>query len=325
MGITYFTNLVYDQIRYAVSSGDCAPFVGHNAFLRWNAIQYISYDCEDDNREKWWYVMPQGLESQAYIGTGPNYLFPRTSTCLCASKQPDTLSILLHTLRQMVSCFRKVFLLPYTTNLLVGYAIFSSNCCASLTIQSTGEVCLWLLGTHVSSTQGLASSRSHHTNLPHVPQITYAPCLKVHPDGVYRYLLRHCHGLDRLAGQLLHGRLVPAESRSFLLPELQHLLRHRHRIHLARQCLPRGHALPCRQQAFARWIVGEFQMGSVDDHFHGYVLREVLKWIMPMANVSGGMSMHVSQALLSHLFSIDMRYVVLVTSLPLHNRFQSHC
>jgi hypothetical protein len=53
-GITYFTNLVYDQIRYAVSSGDCAPFVGHNAVLRWSAIQYISYECPDDNREKWW-------------------------------------------------------------------------------------------------------------------------------------------------------------------------------------------------------------------------------------------------------------------------------
>jgi len=67
MGITYFTNLVYDQIRYAVSSGDCAPFVGHNAFLRWNAIQYISYECEDDNREKWWYVMLQLPRNRAYI------------------------------------------------------------------------------------------------------------------------------------------------------------------------------------------------------------------------------------------------------------------
>jgi len=66
-------------------------------------------------------------------------------------------------------------------------------------------------------------------------------------------------------------------------------------------------------------------MGSIDDHFHGYVSYEDLKWVVLVANFSGGMSMHVSQALLSHLFSIDMRYVVLVTSLSLHNRLQSHC
>lgn len=53
-GITFFTNLVYTQIRYAVANGDVAPFVGHNAILRWSAIQSIAYDCPDDNREKYW-------------------------------------------------------------------------------------------------------------------------------------------------------------------------------------------------------------------------------------------------------------------------------
>jgi len=53
-GITFFTNLVYTQIRYAVANGDVAPFVGHNAFLRWSAVQHIAYDCPDDNREKYW-------------------------------------------------------------------------------------------------------------------------------------------------------------------------------------------------------------------------------------------------------------------------------
>jgi cellulose synthase/poly-beta-1,6-N-acetylglucosamine synthase-like glycosyltransferase len=38
-GITYFTNLVYTAIRFSVGSGEVAPFVGHNAFLRWQAIQ----------------------------------------------------------------------------------------------------------------------------------------------------------------------------------------------------------------------------------------------------------------------------------------------
>lgn len=53
-GITFFTNLVYTQIRYAVANGDVAPFVGHNAVLRWSAMQQIAYDCEDDQREKYW-------------------------------------------------------------------------------------------------------------------------------------------------------------------------------------------------------------------------------------------------------------------------------
>lgn len=43
MGITFFTNLIYTAIRYAVANGDVAPFVGHNAILRWQALQDISY------------------------------------------------------------------------------------------------------------------------------------------------------------------------------------------------------------------------------------------------------------------------------------------
>lgn len=46
--------MVYTEIKYAVASGDIAPFVGHNAFLRWSAIQFIGYYSEEDGREKWW-------------------------------------------------------------------------------------------------------------------------------------------------------------------------------------------------------------------------------------------------------------------------------
>ncbi|KAL1887207.1 hypothetical protein Sste5346_010361 [Sporothrix stenoceras] len=62
MGITFFTNLIYTAIRYAVANGDVAPFVGHNAFLRWSALQEISYqdgeiepDCNSTTPyEKFW-------------------------------------------------------------------------------------------------------------------------------------------------------------------------------------------------------------------------------------------------------------------------------
>ena len=51
-GITFFTQLIYTAIKYAVSNGDVAPFVGHNAVLRWSAIQEIAY--EKDGVEKYW-------------------------------------------------------------------------------------------------------------------------------------------------------------------------------------------------------------------------------------------------------------------------------
>lgn len=52
-GITFFTNLIYTAIRYTVSNGDVAPFVGHNAILRWSAIQQVSY-VDEDGYEKFW-------------------------------------------------------------------------------------------------------------------------------------------------------------------------------------------------------------------------------------------------------------------------------
>jgi hypothetical protein len=52
-GITYFTNLIYTSIQFAVGSGDCAPFVGHNTFIRWKAVQSISW-VEDDGRTRFW-------------------------------------------------------------------------------------------------------------------------------------------------------------------------------------------------------------------------------------------------------------------------------
>lgn len=53
-GITFFTNMVYTSIRYAVGTGDVAPFVGHNAFLRWKAVQSVSFVDPTDGLTKWW-------------------------------------------------------------------------------------------------------------------------------------------------------------------------------------------------------------------------------------------------------------------------------
>lgn len=74
-GITFFTNMVYTQIKFAVASGDVAPFVGHNAILRWSAVQNIAYQCQIDDREKWWseetvsedFDMALRLQNEGYL------------------------------------------------------------------------------------------------------------------------------------------------------------------------------------------------------------------------------------------------------------------
>lgn len=52
-GITFFTNLIYTAIRYGVSNGDVAPFVGHNAILRWSAVQDVAFH-DEEGVEKFW-------------------------------------------------------------------------------------------------------------------------------------------------------------------------------------------------------------------------------------------------------------------------------
>jgi hypothetical protein len=42
----------------ACANGEVAPFVGHNAFLRWSALQDAAFeDAGDDNRKKIWSEM----------------------------------------------------------------------------------------------------------------------------------------------------------------------------------------------------------------------------------------------------------------------------
>ncbi|KAG0651997.1 hypothetical protein D0Z07_1157 [Hyphodiscus hymeniophilus] len=52
-GIAFFTDLIYSAICYTVANGDVSPFVGHNAILRWSALQEVSYE-DEDGYEKFW-------------------------------------------------------------------------------------------------------------------------------------------------------------------------------------------------------------------------------------------------------------------------------
>lgn len=76
-GITFFTNMIYTMIRFAVAGGDVAPFVGHNAILRWEALQKVAYEVTEDGHtfDKFWseetvsedFDMSLRLQSAGYI------------------------------------------------------------------------------------------------------------------------------------------------------------------------------------------------------------------------------------------------------------------
>ncbi|KAJ4372949.1 hypothetical protein N0V83_003240 [Neocucurbitaria cava] len=74
-GITFFTNMIYTMIRFAVANGDVAPFVGHNAVLRWSAMQEVVYECDVEHCEKFWseksvsedFDMALRLQSRGYL------------------------------------------------------------------------------------------------------------------------------------------------------------------------------------------------------------------------------------------------------------------
>ncbi|KAI1270584.1 glycosyl transferase family group 2-domain-containing protein [Xylariaceae sp. FL1019] len=53
-GVEWFTNLIYTAITFCVSIGDSVPFVGHNAILRWSAVQEAASYTDEDGYEKFW-------------------------------------------------------------------------------------------------------------------------------------------------------------------------------------------------------------------------------------------------------------------------------
>ncbi|OCF59087.1 hypothetical protein L486_03586 [Kwoniella mangroviensis CBS 10435] len=53
-GIAHFTRSIQHAISYCTASGEVAPFVGHNAFLRWSALQECMSVDPDDGINKIW-------------------------------------------------------------------------------------------------------------------------------------------------------------------------------------------------------------------------------------------------------------------------------
>jgi len=53
-GIAHFTRRINKCISLGCANGEIAPFVGHNAFLRWSALQDAAFVDLDDGKTKIW-------------------------------------------------------------------------------------------------------------------------------------------------------------------------------------------------------------------------------------------------------------------------------
>ncbi|KIJ67352.1 hypothetical protein HYDPIDRAFT_108074 [Hydnomerulius pinastri MD-312] len=53
-GIAHFTRRINKCISIGCANGEIAPFVGHNAFLRWSALQDAAFIDPDDGKKKIW-------------------------------------------------------------------------------------------------------------------------------------------------------------------------------------------------------------------------------------------------------------------------------
>ncbi|KAI0288324.1 glycosyl transferase family group 2-domain-containing protein [Russula brevipes] len=73
-GIAYFTRRINKTISLTCANGEVAPFVGHNAFLRWQAVQDAAF-TDHDGKEKIWseshvsedFDMAMRLQMRGYI------------------------------------------------------------------------------------------------------------------------------------------------------------------------------------------------------------------------------------------------------------------
>ncbi|KIJ39927.1 hypothetical protein M422DRAFT_174596 [Sphaerobolus stellatus SS14] len=81
-GMAYFTRRINHSIGAATANGEVAPFVGHNAFLRWSAVQDAAFlDPGDANRRKFWseshvsedFDMSLRLQVKGYVIRWANY------------------------------------------------------------------------------------------------------------------------------------------------------------------------------------------------------------------------------------------------------------
>jgi hypothetical protein len=91
-GIAHFTRRINKCISLGCANGEIAPFVGHNAFLRWSALQDAAFVDPADGKTKIWsesnvsedFDMALRLQVRSSIVVPGLYL---TDIPICAAKE----------------------------------------------------------------------------------------------------------------------------------------------------------------------------------------------------------------------------------------------
>ena len=252
MGITFFTNLIYTAIRFAVANGDVAPFVGHNAFLRWSAIQDIAY--EEGGVEKYWsektvsedFDMALRLQTEGYLVRLGGY-----------TKDEFQEGVSL-TVYDELNRWEKY---AYGCNELLFHPIRYWPIRGPFTPLFRKFIC---------------------SNMPLPSKITIMAYI-----GTY-YAIGSAWILT-LANYLLTG---------WYYPYLDHYYVDSFKIYVA--IIAVFSIVGNIALAVLRYRINEGSLlGGIANNF---------KWILLLTIFLGGISLHVSQALLSHMFSIDMNW-----------------
>jgi len=90
-GIAFFTRRINKCISMACANGEVAPFVGHNAFLRWQALQDAAFVDHADGKQKIWsesnvsedFDMALRLQLRGYIIRYVGFYLPRIRNLYC--------------------------------------------------------------------------------------------------------------------------------------------------------------------------------------------------------------------------------------------------
>ena len=257
-GITFFTNLVYTAIRYAVSNGDVAPFVGHNAFLRWSAVQDVAYDYADVNdgitKEKYW--------SEATVS------------------EDFDMALRLQTSGYILR--------------LAAYADQGFKEGVSLTVYD--ELARWEKYAYGCSELIFHPFRQWYTHGPFTP--LFRNFIRSSMPFPSKLTIMAYIGTYYAIGSAWILTLVNYCIVGWFNGHLDHYYIDSFKIYFA--IIVVFSALGNLALAVMRYRIEEKTLGSA--------LWENFRWIPLLTIFLGGISLHVSQAILSHLFSIDMSW-----------------
>ncbi|KAI0475757.1 glycosyl transferase family group 2-domain-containing protein [Xylariaceae sp. FL0804] len=268
-GITFFTNLIYSAIRYTVSNGDVAPFVGHNAILRWSAVQQVAFheEGEEGGYEKFW--------SEAHVSED----FDMSLRLQC---------------------------MGYTIR-LAAWSGEGFKEGVSLTVYD--ELARW-------------EKYAYGCN-----ELLFHPLVKWPTHGPFTPLFRRfLFSNIRLTSKVTIISYIGtyyAIAAAWLLTTANYFLVGWFNGYLDKYYLDSWkvwfsiiivfNGLGNLALAAMRYRVNEMPLGSA--------IKENMKWIFLLAIFLGGLSLHVSQAILCHMFSIDMTWGATAKELEFSNFF----